>query len=301
MFKDKQKMFKTSILFFVVCLGLVVYIERSHFGYLVYMYQKATNPEIKLLEDRLLVELKSNPETFFDKFEGELEKSPKNMNTCHGMAHKLAHESFRLYGFDKSIHIAKSICGGGFIHGLIESKLGNITDYKVLEGISGLCTENNQSCNHGIGHGLMVFTKNDFAQSLLYCDKLRPMARSDCYDGVFMHIFDDEETGISKSIPERSEGFSLCNRIDDTYKLSCYFYVPRVYARLENMDIRSKDLCDNLSGYYRTACIVGSGTMFGKYMYSDKANALNMCSVFGDMKAVCVEGVRNYRDFAFKK
>jgi hypothetical protein len=145
----------------------------------------------------------------------------------------------------------------------------------------------------------MVYTKNDYKESLRQCDKLGPLAHSDCYDGVFMHIFDNEETGISKSIPERKEGKALCEKVESRYKKSCYYYVTRLFVNDPNMNIESKDLCDSVPLDSKTVCTVGTGTMIGKYVFSDPQKALDMCKVFGEDTKVCEEGINIYRNKAF--
>jgi len=291
-----MKKIKIILIIIAISVGLILYIERSHLGYFEYQYYKLTNAETGRLEDRLIVVLKNDPDQLFVEFRKGVERHPQNLNVCHGIAHKLGHESYELYGFERSMQMAQSYCGAGFIHGLLESKLSSFTD---TDDISKLCKEKDEKCNHGIGHGLMVLTKNDFKEALTRCDTLLPGARSDCYDGVFMHIFDDEETGVSKDIPERAEGAGLCSRVDVAYKKSCYFYVPRIYVNDQNMNTESNDLCQKIKGDYKKVCVFGSGVMFGKYIFSDEDKANSECTVFGKDAPLCKEGVALYRDIVF--
>lgn len=246
-----------------------------------------------------MVVLKENPDSLFDVFSSELNVFSKNKNVCHGIAHKLGHESFELYGFEESMRIAKPLCGAGFIHGVIESKFGSFVNEEQLKDSENICNEEDEFCNHGIGHGIMVFTNNNLDESLSFCDSLKPLARSDCYDGVFMHVFDNEETGISKSIPERLEEDALCSRVSLKYQKSCSFYLPRVNIGKSDWEKLSLDLCNKLTGENYVTCIVGSGTMFGKYVYSSERVSDNLCEVFKDDKSFCLEGARLYRDNVF--
>lgn len=286
----------TALLFGII---YIAYLNKSHLGYLEYLYASITNGEVNLLENKLMITLADNPEQLFDVFDIELEKFPKNKNVCHGIVHKLGHEAFELYGFEGAMNIAKSSCGAGFIHGVLESKLGSfITEDEIKEALN-ICSSDDEFCNHGMGHGLMVLTDNDIYKALDYCDSLELGAHSDCYDGVFMHIFDNEETGISKDIPERYEEEKLCIRMDQKYQKSCVFYLPRIYIGEKEWAPLSRNICSNFTNDNYITCLVGTGTMFGKYLYNSVDETNNLCDVFGDESAVCLEGVRLYRDIVF--
>ncbi len=295
----KKKLLLIFAIGFIFILGIIFYINRSHLGYFEYLFATLTNSEVRLLEERLMKTLEENPEELFQKFSEELDKYPQNKNVCHGIAHELGHESFELYGFEKSMNISKPLCGAGFVHGIIESRFGTFADEDTLSDQIDICAEEDQSCNHGLGHGLMVLTENKFEKALMFCDSLKPLARSDCYDGVFMHIFDNEETGVSKIIPERQEKAGLCKRVDEKYQKSCSFYLPRIHLFEKNMKSDVVDTCNELSDENHITCVVGVGTMFGKYMYNNYAKAKNNCDEFGVEKALCLEGVDLYREDVF--
>lgn len=294
--KAVKTRFKIISISLIIILSVFIYIERSHLGYFVYLYSRFTNSNTEYLENHLLDVLKNDPENLFVEFRSLNSEHIENLNVCHGIAHKLGHESYELYGFERSMQFAQAYCGAGFIHGIIEAEFGA---FASLPDISHICDASNEKCNHGIGHGLMVYTKNDYKESLRQCDKLDLLAHSDCYDGVFMHIFDNEETGISKSIPERKEGKMLCAKVEAKYKKSCYYYVTRIFANDTNMDIESRDLCMSVPEDSVVVCTVGVGTMIGKYVFSDPQKALDMCKVFGDNTRYCEEGINIYRYKAF--
>lgn len=294
----RSKIFLISILVLFIAVVLL-YINRSHLGYFEYLFAKFNHKEIELLENRLIETLNTNPDILFETFDSELGKFSKNKNICHGVAHKLGHESFEIYGFEKSMQIAKPLCGAGFIHGLIESRFGSFANKDELSEITDICEEKDESCNHGMGHGLMVLTNNNLEESLLFCDSLKPLAQSDCYDGVFMHVFDNEETGISKDIPERLEKEKLCKIVDKKYQKSCVFYLPRLFVEEKEIALLSKEICDNFTEDNYITCLVGSGTMFGKYLYTDYKKSKKLCEVFGDDMKFCLEGVDLYRNTVF--
>ena len=295
-----KKRFLVFPLIVLLIISCFVYINRSHIGYFEYLYKHTTDKEVYTMEEKLLIILEKDPENLFKEFSLELDRSPKSQNVCHGIAHKLGHESFELYGLETSMDIAKPICGGGFIHGVLESMFGTFVDGEdLLDELADICQAQDESCNHGLGHGLMVVTNNDFRKSLSYCDLLDSMAHSDCYDGVFMHIFDNEETGISKDIKERYEAEKLCNNSEERYQKSCAFYLPRIFVGEDEIGIKSYYTCMKVNEYARISCFFGSGTMFGKYIYDDHDKAKQNCDIFGDDKWACIQGVNHYIEDVF--
>jgi hypothetical protein len=253
------------------------------------------------LKNKLFATLKEKPEDLFTVFRKSLDENPSLKDSCHGVAHELGHASYAQYGFGTSMHRSGAICGGGYIHGLIESKFGELGEAKALKSIKTICPEKDQSCNHGIGHGLMVMTVNNINKSLQYCDSLGKLARSDCYDGVFMHVYDNEETGISKNIKERAEGGKLCEGLNAKYQTSCYFYLPRLVARHQFEEKSAELLCSDVTNLaHHRACVFGSGVMFMKYHLSYPELAVSMCGAFGAEKSICIDGTKSYKDFAFK-
>lgn len=297
----KETILKIIACFAVACTVSLLIIFRSHLGFISYLYSHITNNETRLLEMKLHETLRAHPELVFQELREEIRKNPTSSNVCHGILHKLGHESFELYGFDTSMSFASPYCGSGFIHGILEAKFKTLRDSEILKTIDTICKPTDQPCNHGIGHGLMILTHNKFETALSYCDKLEKKGQSDCFDGVFMHIFDNEETGISKKIKERKENIHLCKRIDEHYKKSCYFYVPRIYARQKGSEVHSQKLCEQVDKEYQVLCVVGSGVMFEKYNFADPKKALSMCAAFGPDEDFCKEGVELYKTKTFRE
>jgi hypothetical protein len=116
-----------------------------------------------------------------------------------------------------------------------------------------------------------------------------------------MHVYDNEETGVSKNIKERAEGRKLCERVSPRYQTSCYFYLPRLVARHQFEEKSAGILCSEVVnlGHHR-ACVFGSGVMFMKYHLSYPELAASMCGVFGAEKPICIDGTKSYKDFVFK-
>lgn len=296
----KQKIILWSSGILVAIVFTTGFIFRDHLGYLVYLFSFVKDAEIRNLEKSLMQVLEDNPEKLFEEVRKEYENNYLSKDVCHGVLHKLGHESVEGYGFEKTMQIAVPLCGAGFIHGAIETRLGLFLDEDELSGqILDLCNSKDEFCNHGLGHGLMIFFKNDFEKSLSHCDLLEEPAHSDCYDGVFMHIFDNEETGISKDVEVRYEAEKLCNRVDQKYQKSCAFYLPRLFVENFNSQKFAKSVCDLMSSENQIACIFGTGTMLGKYRSFSDEVIKKKCEVFEEKSYVCIEGIETYQNEVF--
>jgi len=300
-----------TICFFSLCL-LLFYFAFLHKDFFVYHFKKITDRSIRKIELQLQETLKNNPEQLFVEYRKELAIHPKEYAVCHGVLHQLGHQAFEQYGFSKAMDMSENLCGGGFIHGIIEAKFGTrgvLNPEQISSQLSTVCdSPNNQICYHGIGHGLMILFHNNIQKSLLVCDSVALPGQKDCYDGIFMHIFDNEETGIAKDIPEHSQGLSFCKNVSFDQKESCYFYAPRIFARTPHMVNNAIDACTNIDASVlknfpkaKDICAKGSGHMFMKYMLPDYEKAQQACSGFEKtIQNSCLEGVEMYKKFNSK-
>ncbi len=248
----------------------------------------------------LLATLHSNPDALFIEYAAYLDTHPDRIKWCHGILHRIGHEAVEELGWEKTMTIAKPLCGGGFIHGSIEARFGLmsvLSPSSVQSEIFAACgTPANELCYHGIGHGLMVLYKNDERASLGACKKTELPGRMDCYDGIFMHIFDAEETGVPKENPRREEGAAFCQSVTDEQKISCYFYLPRLFANSITMVENAVEICNTIETVWQQKiCVQGAGHMFLKYLLPDRAAAMNACTSFTkSMHETCFEGAKMY-------
>jgi hypothetical protein len=260
-----------------------------------------TSPTHAAYQTEILDLVKSDPRKAFTRFREILQTTPLAHNTCHGIAHQMGHEAFESFGFQKAMAYQDAICGGGYIHGIIEARFGLLQEKDIMNQLPTICDEGNGACYHGIGHGLMIATKLNITTSLTYCDVLPGLGRRNCYDGVWMHIFDLEETGLHEVADAPSvndEGFrakmlAFCKNAGTAYKTSCYFYLPRIYAHFDEtpFEVYAK-LCGEVEDGYSAACAAGVGHSLMKYHIDNPSITFARCSGFvaSDMVAACKEG-----------
>jgi mono/diheme cytochrome c family protein len=116
---------------------------------------------------------------------------------CHPIAHKIGAGGLLYFKGDvgKAFADGDATCGSGYYHGLLQWKLAGVSADQVSSVASTVCKapeiETNAfiyyQCNHGLGHGLMLYTALDLPRALDYCHKLQTEEDSImCSGGVFM-------------------------------------------------------------------------------------------------------------------
>jgi mono/diheme cytochrome c family protein len=116
---------------------------------------------------------------------------------CHPIAHKIGAGGLLYFKGDvgKAFSDGSATCGSGYYHGLLQWKLAGARADQVAGIASTVCKDPNieknafiyYQCNHGLGHGLMLYTGLDLPQALDYCHQLQTETDSImCSGGVFM-------------------------------------------------------------------------------------------------------------------
>ncbi len=253
----------------------------------------------------LLALMKTDPVTTFSAYRDVLAADPSAYNDCHAVAHQLGHVAYETYGFAKAMSYQDAICGGGFIHGIVEAKFGEMDEVDLLQEIATTCdaATDEENCVHGVGHGLMLVTYLDVDRSLSYCDLFDASVRHHCFDGVWMHVFDQEESGVAHadtmvltdSYIQSSQ--ARCVATADVYKDSCYFYLPRIFAHdAERTFYDLVSLCGSVERIGRFACAAGAGHSTMKYHIADPVAVYSSCEVFDDETLIeaCHDGASRY-------
>lgn len=289
------------ILLIFLLFGFVLKFSYEHYGFIAYRYNILSIKKYTLYQNELLDLVKKDPIEAFQRYREILRLDPLSYNTCHGISHKMGHQAFITFGFDTAVQYQDALCGAGYIHGVIEAKFGLLRSVDLPEELQKVCVVGDGSCYHGIGHGLMVVTKLDIQKSLAYCDQLPELGRRNCYDGVWMHVFDLEETGMPRSgnaltqsdSKTESHFLALCHDADEKYKTSCYFYLPRIFAHTTEINFSSySSLCALVPDTYRPLCTSGTGHSLMKYHIATPNAPLELCTSFVVDKLVtaCKEG-----------
>lgn len=300
--RHANKILFGTVLTALLAVGAVLLsIAWDHKGFFEYQYTLRTSEEFASYQEELVRLAASDPTQAFIRFNETLEEDPLSYNNCHGVAHQMGHAAYESFGFQGAMEAQNAICGGGYIHGVIEARFGLLQEHEIFAVLPELCEVGSNTCYHGVGHGLMIATDLDIDASLEHCDVLPGVGARNCYDGVWMHIFDLEESG-ARDVKDTTrllnpedieEAIAACARPDDRYKSSCYFYLPRIYAHSEEIAFESYvELCESVEESYRVSCAAGSGHTIMKYHINDPDTSMSRCEsyVADGLTGACKEG-----------
>ena len=256
----------------------------------VLTYQISPNEIIDLV--------KSDPNKAFTELRNSLKENPSLYPSCHALTHRMGHAAFDVHGYDMAMQYQNPICGGGYIHGLLERKFGLLTIENIQENMLDICKDD-PICLHGVGHGLMIATKDDIQKSLSICKIIKSVKRTNCFDGVFMHSFDNEDTGIIHNSLDVKKASDVCKNSPSYAKGNCYFYLPRTIKN-EDASVVS-NFCSNINDdNFQRFCFTGVGALFMKYNpIFNRDDVLKKCDNILDDKnrGYCYSGVERYKKF----
>src|SRR5207244_7473383 len=119
------------------------------------------------------------------------------LSNCHPISHMIGAGGLLHYegNVAKAFAAGNGTCGSGYYHGLLQWKLAGVQPNQVAHVARTVCTDpqirasafNYYQCNHGLGHGLMLYTALDLPQALRFCHQLQTRLDSiECSGRVFM-------------------------------------------------------------------------------------------------------------------
>ncbi len=137
------------------------------------------------------------PKAALDKLASLSSTNPTVQGDCHPIAHKIGAGGLLKYKGDvaEAFAAGNGTCGSGYYHGLLQWKLAGVKADQVAGVARTACESpkiktnafNYYQCNHGLGHGLMLYTAYDLPQALNFCHQLQTSLDSiECSGGVFM-------------------------------------------------------------------------------------------------------------------
>lgn len=215
---------------------------------------------------------------------------PEEPANIHEVSHKVGEAAYIRYGYD-GFKVCDSFLRFGCYHGVILQavKENGYTD-SVMRDLANGCVNiggnraTQNSCIHGIGHGVMWVYSYDIGKSLERCDAMfdAEIDRFFCYDGIFM------ENVVRRGDDAASKGEALdpenplmpCAALAEKYQPACVrehvHYVRRFIYR---MDIpKTVDYCLAFGDENaRKECFGGVGNGFNQDYGEDPDNVAEKC------------------------
>ncbi len=256
-----------------------------------------TQPLPGTTEERLdtIVQTK-DPAFAFAELRQLMKQSGAITNNCHMLTHAIGNSAFKKYGsFKDAMRFNDDLCGSGYIHSLIVNVFDSAKD--PTETIGTICAGMDGFCYHGIGHGVMFYTKNDVPRSLEYCatlDTNEHQAR--CSEGVFMQNFESKDKQMYLTpYAYADEPLKLC-RETVHFKPACYLYAGEFLAKKWLPDENIFAFCNTSEKGYIGQCVSGMGaySLAINIASPEKAEAVCNSTTNQTTRKSCIDGLVSY-------
>ena len=189
-------------------------------------------------------------------------------------------------------------CYHGFLLGAISAE-----GYEVVPSLDAACfnehghTMETETCQHGIGHGLLEFSGRDPLEAVAACDLVDDVYNKlGCASGVFMEYFAPTKYDVRSRVvlvPEFNEDdpLDVCDELSGIRQATCLFEIHSWWADYIHLSPATiESLCNSVENEEaREFCLIGYGNFKGPFV----AKALPFCDEFIDPEsnALCRAGV----------
>lgn len=219
----------------------------------------------------------------------------------HTQAHIFGEALYKVEGLQ-----GVSVCDPSLRFGCYHSFFGQAIHEKgieILPELDALCRGNygaDTKCQHGLGHGLLVYTGyENLLEALELCESITDELTGGCLGGVFMeynfHTMEQVDNGVYHR-PLADNPYEPCDALPERFHPACYLEQVQWWeAVYENDFVHIGTLCSKLSkeaGAY-TSCFRGVGNHYTETVFHDfdKIHALCMQMPEKDAVEFCHEGV----------
>lgn len=226
---------------------------------------------------------------------------PAVESSCHPIAHSIgAGALLRFHGnVGKAFGEGDPTCGSGYYHGLLQWKLAGVTPGKVASVARNVCSEPSiranaydyYQCVHGLGHGLMLYTRYDLPKALDLCHQLATSYDSvSCTGGVFMEN-QSSSFGLRSKWLKKDDLLYPCDIVSRNDKLYCYLLVTSYILPQVGWDWKkTADWCRKSDADFVQYCFQSYGRDASGSAREDPTGILHNCSQAGSGEKECIFG-----------
>ena len=177
----------------------------------------------------------------------------RTFEECHLDAHVAGRSAYRVFGQKIFQSAIDSRCQFGFYHGSFEVYLGEVAGEDFVADFYRQCAGAKEpvqriQCEHGLGHGLMVYQNYDLPATLARCGELSAEgAQMMCYHGAFMeNLFSYFNLAVGDHVsqwvdPTKADLNFPCNiaAIGDTSEREAVCYFIQTFFWAEPVSVSS--------------------------------------------------------------
>jgi mono/diheme cytochrome c family protein len=232
-----------------------------------------------------------------------MSNDPAIAANCHPIAHKIGAGGLLYYKGDvgKAFAAGSATCGSGYYHGLLQWKLAGVRADQVAAVASTACKDSQieanafiyYQCNHGLGHGLMLYTGLDLPKALDYCHQLQTEQDSImCSGGVFMENQSSSFGLRSKWLSSKNLLFP-CNSkyVKRQDKLYCYLLVTsHIYPLVHGSWTKTADWCRKSDPGWVQYCFQSMGRDVAGVAVRNPEQMKSFCAQAGSGEKECIYG-----------
>lgn len=218
----------------------------------------------------------------------------------HSQAHAFGEALYEVKGID-----GLAVCDSSFEFGCYHSLFGVAVQYEGIQKLPEFdeaCVQKygdmNLPCQHGIGHGVLIYTDYDnLVEALELCETIAELPTGGCSSGVFMeynfHTMDESNPSFIR--PLGDDPHEPCGALPERFKASCYFEQVQWWQNVYNKDhAKIGELCGTLdadSFEYR-ACYNGAGNYIAAVSDMKNEGIIAECALMPNEEAtaMCHEG-----------
>jgi hypothetical protein len=222
---------------------------------------------------------------------------------CHQIAHEIGHAGYIRYHGNAAQALANGsmTCWSGYYHGVIERAFGGVPRSKVASIARDLCSGARirktyflaYQCVHGLGHGLMIYSRNDLAYSLHVCDELATnWDQVSCTGGVFMQNFlpGPMQLAPTKWLSKKDLLYP-CDAVKRKDKLYCYLMVTSRILPAVHYDFRkTAQWCWRAERAWIATCFQSFGRDASGNSVQNPLKIVALCRFAGSMERECIYG-----------
>ena len=241
------------------------------------------------------------PKSALKEFELQIRRNRVVEGRCHPIAHMIGAGALLHFRGDVGRAFAEgsAACGSGYYHGLLEWKLADVSPSRVAAVARGVCSHPRiratpfayYQCVHGLGHGLMLYSKYDLPQALRLCHGLaRRYDQVSCTGGVFMENQQTSYGTRSKWLKD-DDLLYPCNVVNVSDKLYCYLLVTsRILPAVENDWHRVADWCRRADPGFIDICFQSFGRDASGSARQEPVQIHTTCALAGSGRGACIFG-----------
>jgi mono/diheme cytochrome c family protein len=222
---------------------------------------------------------------------------------CHPIAHKIGAGGLLHYEgqVGPAFAAGNGTCGSGYYHGLLQWKLAGVKADQVASVARTACNDpqikanafNYYQCDHGLGHGLMLYTSYDLPEALNYCHQLlTEFDQVSCSGGVFMEN-QSSSFGLRTKWLSKKNLLYPCNSklVRRQDKLYCYLLVTSYILPSVSGDWKkTADWCRKSERGWADICFQSYGRDVAGNAGRNPQGMKQLCAKAGSGEKDCIYG-----------